>query len=255
MTKRVQDKIISKVRPASAYQEASSMRLRIFRSLALLCLSPTLFAAAQDIAVHGIQPGMTMEEAQAKLPPGLHISTTKTDFSPQFTTLFAEKAPLSSDDLDNEGFTIEAVDGKVAYVKRIVTYSPGKALDRQAFTQSLTTTYGPISPYPQNATPAIFPVWVWNHSGKLVANSDSCPVDLTLAKGAAGFYRPVMISAAPGKENRAGCNVILSVLFDRRTDRIPSSKLDWVEYTLTDYNRFLNGVDKGSATGKVEPVQ
>jgi hypothetical protein len=230
------------------------MRRLILRSLILCGFTPVLFAGAQDIAINGIQLGMTLAEAQAKLPPGLHISTPKADFPPQFTTLFAEKAPLSSDDTDNEGYTIEAVDGKVAYIKRIVMYSPGKALDRQAFTQSLTTTYGPASPYPPDATPAIFPIWTWDHSGKLTTNGDSCPVDLTLAKGAAGFYRPIMITKAPGKENRAGCNVILSVVFDRRTDRIPYSKLDWVEYTLTDYKRFLNGVDEGAGSGTATPA-
>ena len=60
-----------------------------------------------------------------------------------------------------------------------------------------------------------------DHSGKLATSGDFCPVDLTLAKGA-----PIMITAAPGKEHRACCNVILSVLFDRRTDRIPYSKLE-----------------------------
>jgi hypothetical protein len=225
------------------------MRRLILRTCALCFFTPVLLACAQDAAVNDIKLGMTLQEAQAKLPPGLQISTPKADLPPRFTVFFAQRTPPLADDIDNEGFTVEAVDGKVAYIKRIVTYSPDKAPDREAFKQSLTTAYGPVSPSPPDATPALFPIWMWNHDGQLLTRTDFCPVRLNLANGATGFYRPVLGAPASGK-NRDGCNVVLSILLDRRTDRIPYSKLDWVEYTLSDYSKFLTGTDEDATADK-----
>ena len=105
----------------------------LLRTLAVVCLISSGLAVAQDVAVNGIKLGMTLQEAQAKLPPDMDISTPKTDFPPQFTTVFAQRIPFTGSDIDDEAFTIEAVDGKVAYVKQIITYSPAKAINSKNF--------------------------------------------------------------------------------------------------------------------------
>ena len=221
------------------------------QTLAIFCLISPGLAAGQDVAVNGIKLGMTLQEAQAKLPPDMHISTPRTDFPPQFTTVFAQRIPFTGSDIDDEAFTIEAVDGKVAYVKQIITYSPARAIDRQEFQQSLVPKYGPMSPYPPNVTPAVFPIWSWDRNGKLAANGDVCPGGLVLANGASGLYRPAMITSVPANQDLPGCHVVLSVLFDRRTDSIPFSKLDWVELTLSDNSRFFGA----TATNKSEQMR
>jgi hypothetical protein len=100
------------------------------RTLAIFCLISPNLAAAQDVAVNGIKLGMTLQEAQAKLPPDMHISTPRTDFPSQFTTVFAQRTPFTGSDIDDEAFTIEAVDGKVAYVKQILRIRrPGRLID------------------------------------------------------------------------------------------------------------------------------
>ena len=223
----------------------------LLRTLAVVCLISPGLAGAQDVAVNGIKLGMTLQEAQAKLPPDMGISTPKTDFPPQFTTVFAQRIPFTGSDIDDEAFTIEAVDGKVAYVKQIITYSPARAINRQEFQQSLVPKYGPMSPYPPNVTPAVFPIWSWDRNGKLAANGDVCPGGLVLANGASGLYRPAMITSVPANQDLPGCHVVLSVLFDRRTDSIPFSKLDWVEFTLSDNSRFFDS----TSTNKSEPMK
>ena len=67
----------------------------------------------------------------------MQISTTKTDSHRSSLLFFAQRIPFTGSDIDDEAFTIEAVDGKVAYVKQIITYSPARAIDRQEFQQSL----------------------------------------------------------------------------------------------------------------------
>jgi hypothetical protein len=230
------------------------MRLTTLPSIVLCCFATTLFAHAQNVAVNGIKLGMTLAEARAKLPAGLQVTMPNTGFPPQVTTLYAERIPFTADDVDNEAFTIEAVNGKVAYVKQIITYSPSKAPDRAAFQQSLIKTYGAPSPYPPDATPGSFPMWVWDRNGKLAPNGDSCPGGIEIANGAKGLYRPVMVASASGNPDLPGCHVVFFVAFDRRTDRIPYSKLDWVEYSLSDDSMFFAALNR-TGTAKSQSTQ
>lgn len=231
------------------------MSLTTLPFLALCCLATALSANAQNIAVDGISLGMTVEEARAKLPPGLQVTMPHTGFPPEVTTLFAERTPFTGDDIDDVAYTIEAVNGKVAYIKKIVTHSPAKAPDRAAFQQSLTDAYGPTSPYAPDATPGSFPMWVWDRNGKLAPNGDSCPGGLEIANGAKGLYRPVMVASASGNPDLPGCHVVFFVAFDRRTDRIPYSKLDWVEYSLSDDSMFFAALNRNHAADKSKPLQ
>jgi hypothetical protein len=103
-------------------------------------------------------------------------------------------------------------------------------------------TYGAPSPYAPNAVQGAFPMWLWDSHGKLEPNGESCPGGLALAPGAKGLYRPVMVASPSGNPDLPGCRVVLFVVFDRRTDRIPWSKLDWVEYSLSDASLFFKGL-------------
>lgn len=220
------------------------MRRLLLYSIGLCALVAVPSARGQDVSVNGLRLGMTPEEAQAKLPPGLHITRPRTGFPVQVTTLFAERIPYTGDDIDDEAYTIEAVDNRVAYIKRIVTHSPKTAPDRGAFQQSLTQTYGPPSPYSPTAVQGAFPMWLWDRDGKLEPNGDSCPGGLALAPGAKGLYRPVMITSSSTDPDLPGCHVVLFVLFDRRTNRIPWTKLDWIEYSLSDTSLFFKGLNR-----------
>jgi hypothetical protein len=60
-----------------------------------------------------------------------------------------------------------------------------------------------------------------------------------------------MITSVPANQDLPGCHVVLSVLFDRRTDRIPFAKLDWVDLTLSDNSRFFDA----AATNKSEQMK
>ena len=106
----------------------------LLRTLAAVCLISPGLAAERGRQRHKF--GMTLQEAQEnflrtctsrrrrQIPTAVHYS-------------FCSKNPITGSDIDDEAFTIEAVDGKVAYVKQIITYSPARAIDRQEFQQSL----------------------------------------------------------------------------------------------------------------------
>ncbi len=230
------------------------MRRLLLSSIVLCVLAAALPARAQDVALNGIRLGMSLEDAQARLPPDLQITRPHTGFPPQVATIFAERIPFTGDDIDDEAYTIEAVNNRVAYIKRIVTHSPKNAPDRATFQQSLIDTYGAPSPYAPTAVQGAYPMWLWDRNGRLELNGDSCPGGLALGPGAKGLYRPVMTTTPSANPDLPGCHVVLFVVFDRRTNRIPWTKLDWVEYSLSDDSMFFKGLSH-AAIGKSSPPQ
>jgi hypothetical protein len=95
-------------------------------------------AYSQNVDVTGIALGMTMEQAEAKLPAGFKLTPEKLPYAPNFQLVLASR--------DREFYALETVDGKIAFIDHQTYPAHGSEPDMATYSAQIKGKYGPQSP-------------------------------------------------------------------------------------------------------------
>lgn len=118
---------------------------------------PTAFAQTPD--VNGIKLGMTLDEAKSKIGSGYEIQINK--FPDPAIVMLSASTPRTA--AAGDGWVIQAINGKVAYINHQRYFPNGSQPERGAAMKGLEQKYGG----PPTDVPSGTPEWMYE-AGKLV---------------------------------------------------------------------------------------
>ena len=199
-----------------------------------------------------------MQEAESKLPSGFVVVNPKNPppkgvgiqrFS--FPTNYQIEFAVRGD--SNEGYTFESVNGKIAYISRVVYLPKGTEVDYNVYRSQLFQKYGPeskeilrqyISTDPRGPQPDVLH-WSWNNSGHQDPGYISFPGQMQFDGTAffqlhqASFGDRVFAKQFPTAPNTPGASVALTIEPVRAQTDIPLGQVDKITFKLIDYRPFI----------------
>lgn len=223
-------------------------RMFIWASLAAMSYVSIQLVSAQNVSITGLKLGMSLVEAEAKLPPGFHVEPLKMTLPAGFNVVFEKKG-------DAEAYTIETVFGKVAYIEHAVYLPLGAEVDYKTYRDQLFANYGEESKdFVQYAVsdprgPRPSPLhWQWDGSGRQLSPRVACPghvQEVKVAEVQAGPFKQdslaqvLYVDQYPQNADQPGCHVQLLISLERPQTNIDISQISYINFELYDLRPFI----------------